>query len=59
MRTATAGSSGLKEATFIDVSGYGQEEDRRLSQASGSRHHLVKPVDLDELVLLLTGPAAR
>lgn len=34
--------------TFIAaVSGYGQDEDRRMSRESGFDQHLVKPVDLD------------
>jgi CheY-like chemotaxis protein len=44
----------LKETIIIGVSGYGQEEDRRRSQAAGFNHHLVKPVDFDKLVSLLT-----
>ncbi len=34
---------------LIDVSGYGQSEDRRRSLAAGFDHHFVKPVDPDEL----------
>ena len=42
-----------KGAVIIAVSGYGQEEDRRRSQAAGFDHHLVKPVDFDSLVSLI------
>lgn len=34
---------------LIAVTGYGNEEDRRRSQEVGFNHHLVKPVDPDEL----------
>jgi PAS domain S-box-containing protein len=42
-----------KDAVIIAVSGYGQEEDRRRSQAAGFDHHLVKPVDLGSLMSLI------
>jgi len=38
---------------IIAISGYGQEEDRRRSKASGFDHHLVKPIDHDALLSLL------
>ncbi len=38
---------------LIALSGWGQEEDRRQSQAAGFDHHLVKPVDSEELHKLL------
>ena len=34
---------------LIALTGYGQEEDRRLTAAAGFDVHLVKPIDLDEL----------
>lgn len=43
-----------KTALIIAVSGYGQEEDRRKSQEAGFDHHLVKPVDFDTLISLLS-----
>ena len=39
-----------KQATFIAITGYGAEEDRRRSRAAGFDHHLVKPVDFDALM---------
>jgi CheY-like chemotaxis protein len=42
-----------KDTVIIAVSGYGQEEDRRRSQAAGFDHHLVKPVDFDSLLSLI------
>jgi PAS domain S-box-containing protein len=44
---------GLDEATIIAITGYGQEEGRRLSRAAGFNHHLIKPVQIDDLVSLL------
>lgn len=38
---------------LVALTGYGQEEDRRRSRDAGIEHHLVKPVDLDELQALL------
>ena len=40
---------------LIAVTGYGQEEDRKKSLASGFDHHLVKPVDLVRISVLLAG----
>jgi PAS domain S-box-containing protein len=42
-----------KEAVIIAISGYGQEQDRRRSRQAGIDHHLVKPVDYDDLLALL------
>jgi PAS domain S-box-containing protein len=44
--------------TLIALSGYGQPQDRHRSDASGFAVHLVKPVDVDELVAALTPPSA-
>jgi PAS domain S-box-containing protein len=41
---------------LVALTGWGQEEDRRRSREAGFDHHLVKPVDPDELMRLLTGP---
>jgi len=38
---------------IIALSGYGQQEDRQRSQEAGFDAHLVKPVDLEQLVHLL------
>ncbi len=42
-----------KGAKIIAISGYSQEEDRRRSKAAGFDHHLVKPVELQDLKALL------
>ena len=39
------------------ISGYGQDEDRRRSNEAGFDYHLVKPVDHDVLVTLLSHSA--
>lgn len=41
-----AALSGIR---LIALTGYGQESDRKKTQAAGFHHHLVKPVDLDAL----------
>nr|WP_314543177.1 PAS domain S-box protein [uncultured Massilia sp.] len=41
------------DAVLIAVSGYGHESDRRQSLASGFSHHLVKPVDTEQLIGIL------
>ena len=46
-------------AVLIAVTGYGQEEDRKNSFASGFDHHLVKPVDLARVSALLAGIDAQ
>jgi len=50
----------LEKTLLIAMTGYGQEEDRRRTYEAGFHHHLVKPVDIDELEDLLAshgGPA--
>jgi CheY-like chemotaxis protein len=44
---ATAG------ALLVATTGYGQDSDRRRSLAAGFDHHLVKPLDLEELYAIL------
>jgi PAS domain S-box-containing protein len=44
---------GLEGTRLIALTGFGQEEDRRRSQEAGFDHHLVKPVDPEELQRLL------
>ncbi len=40
-------------ALLVAVTGYGQEEDQRLSREAGFDHHLTKPVDLPVIYALL------
>lgn len=42
-----------RDAKLIAVTGYGQEDDRLASQAAGFDEHLVKPVELKQLVSIL------
>ena len=44
-----------QDVTLIALTGWGQEKDRRNSEAAGFDHHLVKPVDIDALQGLLAG----
>jgi len=44
----------LRGAVIIAVTGYGQDDDLRRSREAGIDHHLVKPVDHDTLVSLLS-----
>ena len=42
-----------RAATFVALTGYGQEQDRAASRKSGFDHHLVKPADIDALLDVL------
>ena len=44
--------SGL-DTTLIAATGWGQEKDRMLAQDAGFDHHLTKPIDFEQLRLLL------
>ncbi len=46
----------LKILTVVAMTGYGQDSDRQRSQEAGFDAHLVKPVNLDDLRLLLKQP---
>ncbi|MDD4906916.1 MAG: PAS domain S-box protein, partial [Methylobacter tundripaludum] len=43
-----------RDATLIALTGYGQSEDHNRSQSAGFNHHLLKPLNFDELSALLT-----
>jgi PAS domain S-box-containing protein len=43
-----------RETVIVAASGYGQEEDRRRSLAAGFDYHLVKPIDQDVLLTILS-----
>ncbi len=53
------GEPGMDSLIIIAITGYGQDEDRRRSRAAGFDHHLVKPVDYQTLVTLLSSSAAE
>ena len=42
-----------RDALLVAVTGYGRPQDREASLAAGFDHHLVKPVDIRELLALL------
>jgi PAS domain S-box-containing protein len=44
---------------LIALTGYGQAEDIRQAMAAGFEAHLTKPINLDQLMALLVGPASR
>ncbi len=48
----------LPQPVLIAITGYGQEEDRRKTREAGFQHHLVKPVDPEQLGRLLRECAA-
>jgi PAS domain S-box-containing protein len=48
-----------KDSLIVAVSGYGQGEDVRRSHEAGFDHHLVKPVNLDQLKRLLAEAASE
>ena len=48
---------GGEDVTLIALTGWGQEQDRRLSKEAGIDYHLIKPVDWESLVSLLTSLA--
>jgi CheY-like chemotaxis protein len=41
------------EVTIVALTGWGQDEDRRRSQAAGFDHHLVKPISPEALQAVL------
>jgi PAS domain S-box-containing protein len=47
----------LSGVLLLALTGYGREEDKRLARAAGFDHHLVKPVDPEELFRLLARAA--
>ena len=46
--------AGLESTTFIAVTAYGTDEDRRRSREAGFAGHLVKPISPAELLALLS-----
>lgn len=44
-----------QQMILIALTGYGQQEDQQRAIAAGFDAHLTKPVDLDDLIQLLTG----
>ncbi|MBU0656172.1 MAG: response regulator [Gammaproteobacteria bacterium] len=50
---------GLTGTLIVALSGYGQEEDRRMAEEAGFNRHMSKPVDLEELEQMLDGLSAQ
>jgi PAS domain S-box-containing protein len=48
-----------KNIVIIALTGWGQEDDRRKSEEAGFNGHLVKPVDYDKLLELLSSSTTR
>ena len=46
-------SMGERAPTLVALTGYGREEDRARAEAAGIDHHLVKPVELEQLRVIL------
>ncbi|MDQ3205233.1 MAG: ATP-binding protein [Pseudomonadota bacterium] len=44
--------------TYVALTGYGQAQDRKLSQAAGFHHHLVKPADVERVLEIVDGSDA-
>jgi CheY-like chemotaxis protein len=51
--------SGWASVPFAALTGYGQAADRERTAAAGFAHHLVKPIDLDELDVAVRRLAGR
>ncbi|HVT39140.1 MAG TPA: response regulator [Gemmatimonadaceae bacterium] len=47
---------GLADAQIIAMTGYGQDRDRQRSKEAGFNTHMVKPVDIGEIITLLAAP---
>jgi CheY-like chemotaxis protein len=48
----------LRDTTLVAITGYGQEEDRRLAREAKLDFHLTKPVDPEALRQLILGASA-
>jgi CheY-like chemotaxis protein len=48
--------AGFDEVLLVALTGYGSEEDRRLTRDAGIDRHLIKPVDLAALQSVLATP---
>ena len=49
---------GLEDVRLVAITGYGQAKDREKARQAGFNEHMVKPVDLGELLRVLPVPAA-
>ena len=51
--------AGLENIVLVAMTGYGQATDREHSQEAGCDHHLVKPVDFDQVRKILASVAQK
>ena len=47
------------DVLLVAITGWGQEEDRRLARDAGFDHHFTKPADFDQLIELIRTELAR
>jgi CheY-like chemotaxis protein len=50
------GELALTDVTLVALTGFGQDDDRRRALEAGFQHHMVKPVDPEDVRALLTRP---
>jgi signal transduction histidine kinase/ActR/RegA family two-component response regulator len=50
---------GFQDTTIIAMTGYGQEDGGQQSREGGFNHHLIKPVQIENLVALLEKPPRK
>ena len=48
-----------KRPMLVALTGWGQEDDRRRAREAGFDHHLVKPVELEQITSILAQPGGR
>ena len=49
----------MTDTVLVACTGYGQDRDRERAVAAGFHHHLVKPIELQQLEQILDGVAAQ
>jgi CheY-like chemotaxis protein len=49
----------LREVTLIAQTGWGREEDRKQAREAGYDHHLIKPIDPQQLADILSQPGSN
>ena len=45
----------VRAMVLVALTGWGQADHRRKSANAGFNHHLVKPIDMDDLIKLVSG----
>lgn len=49
----------VENCVLVAVTGWGQEKDRELSREAGFNHHLVKPVELAQVLAVIDTKIAQ